>query len=318
MNTAHDSYVADNSEQVLDAFNDCGWEAVLDGVSHNNYASISQALHEAATEAGNNGRQAHSKVLRLLAEACSMRLLPDKPNEPFGPSWVSGGRRSAIADDFTDSEIDFFAKISDTIDNPFLKGRLADLVWHRRVPRDIGFALAAIDSYKQIPLNVATWFRGGEQCWQRAIGLSRMVGKAAGENLNQIESSMIEALKLATTQDGFFIHRLADTLMSSGFGKSHSTIVAEKLESLASEFDASGDFHASESFYNASAKWFKHSGDNEKSTDMTVAEAEAFVNEATARLSSDKPSYGVAASFLEDAVQVYRSIPRVHTEQPSY
>ena len=43
---------------------------------------------------------------------------------------------------------------------------------------------------------------------------------------------------------------------------------------------------------------------------MTVAEAEAFVSEATARMSSDSPSHGVAASFLEDAVQMYRTVPR--------
>ena len=33
MNNVRDSYIEDNFEQALDAFRDCGWEAVLDGVS---------------------------------------------------------------------------------------------------------------------------------------------------------------------------------------------------------------------------------------------------------------------------------------------
>ena len=63
-----------------------------------------------------------------------------------------------MPDDFTDSELDFFASIIDSIDNPTLKGRLADLVWFRGYPRNVNFALDAIDGYMQIPLDVDTWF----------------------------------------------------------------------------------------------------------------------------------------------------------------
>ena len=50
MNDICDSYVEDNFEQVLNAFNDCGWETVLGDVSDEGYTSMSQALHEAATK----------------------------------------------------------------------------------------------------------------------------------------------------------------------------------------------------------------------------------------------------------------------------
>ncbi len=43
---------------------------------------------------------------------------------------------------------------------------------------------------------------------------------------------------------------------------------------------------------------------------MTVAVAEGWVKEAIARVSSDQPSHMVAASFYENAIQIYRSIPR--------
>ena len=85
MNAARDSYVEDNFESVLGAFKDCGWEAVLEDVSYKSYASKSEALHKSATKADGEDREAHAKVLRLLAEACSMMLSFDMPNEPFEP-----------------------------------------------------------------------------------------------------------------------------------------------------------------------------------------------------------------------------------------
>ena len=44
---------------------------------------------------------------------------------------------------------------------------------------------------------------------------------------------------------------------------------------------------------------------------MIVAEAEAFVNVANSKVSSGNPNHHVAASFLEEAIQVYRRVPRV-------
>ena len=300
----------DNFESALDAFKSSGWEAVLENVPYKSYASVSEALHKSAARADGEAREAHAKVLRLLAEACSMMLSFDKPNEPFEPLIRARGTRSTMPDDFTDSEIDFFAHIIDSIDNPTLKGRLADLVWLKGHPRNVKFALDAIDSYMQIPLDVDTWFDDGERCWKRAIGLCRMIGATAGDRIDRIETSIIQTLESATAEDKFFSHGLADILWSEGLGRSSLATVAAKLESLADEFDSAGEFHASGRFRHAAARWFKRFGDDDKSIDMTVAEAEAFVSEATARMSSDSPGHGVAASFLESAVQVYRTVPK--------
>ena len=128
MNEARVAYVEDNFESIFDAFEDCGWEAVVDKVSYKGYASLSNALHKSAKMAANEDREAHAKVLRLLGEAYSMMLSPDKSNEPFEPLGRIGSSRSIMPDDFTNSEIEFFAHIVDSIDKPILKGRLADLV----------------------------------------------------------------------------------------------------------------------------------------------------------------------------------------------
>ena len=64
---------------------------------------------------------------------------------------------------------------------------------------------------------------------------------------------MVAAIQSATTKDMFFAYRLVDTLKSNDLGKNDSATVAKKLESLADEFGAEGDFHASENCYNAAA-----------------------------------------------------------------
>ena len=315
MDTPRDSYFEENFQQALDAFANIELEAILDGASKLGYTSIAQALNRAARKAEDEGCQPRDKILRLLDKACWMRLSPSKRNEPFDEPDVVGRWRSPIPNDFTDSEIKFFAEILESIDNPLLKGRLADLVWLCKEPREVKFALAAIDSYMSLPLDSETWLSDGDLCWQRAITLSQMIGKGAGARLHQIESSIVAAIESASIYEEFFCCRLADALMSSGLAISHSSTVAEKLEVLAGEFDAAANFQASGRFYNASAKWFERSDNDDKSHDMTVAEAVAFMKEADALIKSETPSYGVAASHLDKAVQIYRHVPRIHRER---
>ena len=299
------------TEQLVIAFGDCGWNEVLNAISDPSYTTImSRPFFNAATEAENDGEATKAKVLRLLGSACSLMLSPENRNEPFQPLLVLDGQRSTIPDDFTDSEIEFFSRIVDSIDSPILKARLADLVWYKKMPRDINFALAAIDSYTQLPMTADIWFLDGQTYLQRAIDLCRMIRTAAGNRLNEIETAIINKIDSSAAEDGFLIHSLSDILLMNGLGDNHATSIGSKLESLAHDFDTANNFHASESFFDASSKWFRRSGDEMNAVEMTVAAAEAQVKEADATVSSDSPSYGVAASLLENAVQIYRTIPR--------
>ena len=289
----------------------CGWKEVLAGSDREEYFFLSQAFSAAAKQAIDEDRQAHGKVLSLLAYACSMRFSPDSFNEPFKPFMeLSDGRRSIIPDDLSETDIAFFAEVVETIDDPWLKARLADLVWLMQSPRAVKFALVAIDSYRTIPLDIDTWMSDVDKCWQRAISLARLLGAGAGKRLAEMEASIIKAFTSVTREDGFLGSWLVDLLKSNSLGRDHSTTIATRLESLAREFEDEDEFLKAHKYFQASAHWFKESGDDEKSTEMTVEVAETWVKEAVARLSSDQPSYGVATSFYESAIQTYRTIPR--------
>ena len=269
-----------------------------------------QAFSSAARKASEDNRPSHGKALWLLADACSMMLSPKSLNEPFKPYMVMEGRRSVIPDDLSESDIAFYAEVVDAIDDAWLKARVADLVWLKQRPRNVKFALAAIDAYRLIPLDRETWVRGGRECWERSISLARMLKSGAGTRLAQMETTILDTFNAATKESGFLALWLADLLEAHGLGRTHSTAIAQRLSELAVEFEGDGDLHRSREFFDAASRWFNRAGDEARSAEMTVAVAEGWVKEAIARVSSDHPSHMVAAGFYEKAIHIYRSIPR--------
>lgn len=291
-------------------FAECNWKSTLTNEEREGYSSMWQAFSSAARKASENDRPSRGKALWLLADACSMMLSPKSLNEPFRPFMVIKGRRSVVPDDLSESDIAFYAEIVDAIDDAWLKARVADLVWLKQRPRDVRFALAAIDAYRLIPLDAETWIRGGHECWERAISLARMLKAGAGTRLAEMETAILDAFNNATKDSGFLALWLAGLMDAYGLGRTHATAIAQKLNAMAVEFDGAGDLHRSREYFDVASRWFNRSGDEAKSVEMIAAVAEGWVKEAIARTSSDQPSYMVAASFYEKAIQIYRSIPR--------
>ena len=91
----HDSYVADNFQEVQVALNEYDLDAIAYGTDQNIHA-MSQAFFEAVKEAEECCGEARLRALHLVGEVCSFMLSPDKRNEPFEPVTIRGGgaRRS--------------------------------------------------------------------------------------------------------------------------------------------------------------------------------------------------------------------------------
>lgn len=297
-------------------FVDSGWKKVLAGCAREGYSSMWQAFSAAARQAIAEGKLNHGKVLWLLADACSMKLSPGSINEPFKAITVFGDKRSVIPDDLLETDLSFFSKIVDSIDDPWLKARIAELVWLRQRPRDIKYAITAIDAYRSIPIDEKTWVRGGQECWQRAISLVQMTRGAAGNRVQDIETALLEAFDAVTATNGYLGLWLTRLLKEHGLARDKRVAIAQKLESIARDFDGEGDLHRSRDYFGVASEWFKLSGDDAKHAEMTVAVAEGWVKEATARLSSERLSYIVATTFYENAIQTYRTIPR--SERQAY
>jgi hypothetical protein len=223
---------------------------------------------------------------------------------------VFRGRRSAIPDDLSDTDIKFFAEIVDAVDDNWLKARLSDLVWLKAKPRDPEFALKAIDAYRCLPLDEDIWINGGEECWLRAISLARLLRAGAGDRLQQMEASIVTAVEAAKRDDGFLGLWLTKLLKSNGLGRAHRAVVAGKLEALGREFSGEGDLNKAREYFSAAAEWFRDNSNKARAVEMTVAVAESLVKEAVARTGKESPSYMKAVSFYKETIQTYRMVPR--------
>ncbi len=294
----------------INDFVNCGWKDALEKTTRNGYSAMWQALSNAARIATETGRAEQGKVLWLLADACSMMLAPLSQNEPFKPFAVLRDKRSVIADDFHESDITFLKEIVDAADDNLLKARLADLIWLKGKPRDVAFAIKAIDAYRSIPLDAETWISDGKECWQRALALAQMLGNGAGVRLQEMEVSILNAFDDTAAVNGFFALWLADLLKANRLGRASLALVANKLELLAIGFNSDLELNKARSYFSAAANWFKLASDEDKSVAMTVQVAECWVKEAVSRISSSDSSHAVAASFYENAIQTYRQIPR--------
>lgn len=299
----------ENQTLTIQDFSECANIILLEGLTATDYPLMAEHFRKAAEKANNENKTTHAKIFRLLHDAVGMMLTPESINEPFKPFLIMQGRRSAVPDDFLEQDITFFSEIIDQITNPKLKARLADLVWHLQRPRNIQFALTVIDCYRSIPLERAGWISGNNKCWERAISLCRMLGPGAGDRVIQIEASILQRVNTASTDDGFLALWLADILKKYRLGQKQQGLIAEKLQSLAESFDGVNDIRRSQNYFRAAAEWYKSAQDPEKSAEMTVAHAQAWVKEA-----EQHESQLVASGLFEKAIQILRAIPRLQRE----
>lgn len=296
-------------------FAECGWKEAIQAALHPGYFSISQAFRDAANLALQGGLLARGKVLCLLEEACSMMLAPESMNEPYKPYAQFQGRRSKIPDDFSKEEIEYFAQIVPMVDDVWLKARLADLVWLLQRPRQIQFALDAIDAYRSIPLEPKVWVADGGDCWRRAFMLVKQVRTAAEDRRGKMRDAVYQRFDGATAKDGFLGSWLSE-LLDGVIAQEHCKTVAAKLDSLASAFLSEGDVYKAKEYLRIASQWYGYAQIWDKATDARVALAECWIKEAEERAASTPPSHSVAREFYEQAIQVFRTIPkRLRTER---
>lgn len=290
-------------------FAECGWSTAL-ADARDGYPSMWQALSAAAREAIAEGRGAQGKVLWLLADACSMMLSPSSVNDPFKPYAVLHDRRSVIPNDLCQEDLAFFAAIALQVDDPWMKARLCDLMWLTVRPRNAAYALGAIDAYRSLALDSDTWLRGGREGWQRALGLARMLKAGAGDRLTQMEAAIVGAFEAAIASDGYLALWLADLLNANGLARDRSPMIAQRLETMGHAFDGEGDLHRARDYFAAAEQWYTRGTNPDKAVAMIVAVAEGWAKEAAAHEGFHAPSHLMAANGFENAIQVYRRVPK--------
>ena len=178
---------------TADALRACSYNDLLRDMSPTSYIDVHAALtaaHKANTET------AHGTAFGFLDDIMSMMLTPETPAEPFKPVIEWGDRRTATPGDFRDY-VDLLATLSDEAEHRLLRARSADLIWMLDRKRGVRFAIQAIDAYRQLPAQPATWIEGERCNWMRALQLAAGLGKAGAAHIAAMEEALLHAFNEA-------------------------------------------------------------------------------------------------------------------------
>jgi hypothetical protein len=302
--------IMENSLKLTrELFIECDWNYDVLPEKRSGYSSVMYCLQQYSKDMLDQGKTTHSKALDLLSRAASMMLVPSRINEPFKASIQDfhAGRRSALPDDFTEEELIFFQEILNDVNEPWLKARIADLLWLLLIPKNPENAKIAIDSYISEPINGEAWHRGVKDCWERAARLSMQIKDF--DRLKIIKSKLFSAFSSEYPSDSLMKFWLADLLDDLKIDNDFRENIAFSLTEKANTLKINGDYRSARSYFELASKKYKQYSDENGWLESLIAIAECFELEADSRSSG---SNMVANSFYENAIQAYRCIPNKH------
>jgi tetratricopeptide (TPR) repeat protein len=290
-------------------FLECNWNYDIPPEDHYGYSSVMSYLQKISKEMLERGKAEHSKVLEILARAASMMLEPSSINEPFKAYFhdFQSGRRSTLPEDFTEDELAFFDEIISDINEPWLKSRLADILWLLKKPRNIEYAKLAIASYISLPIDGVTWVCDVNNCWERAARICIQIKWL--EKLKEIKASLFAAFCLEYPTDKFMTLWIAELLDKIKIDNDFISQISLSLQKTATNLQKQSDFHSAIQYFELASKKYKQYSDNKGWLESLIGIAECYQLEADSRSGN---SNIIANSFYENAIQAYRRIPTKH------
>ncbi|WP_283184414.1 DUF4209 domain-containing protein [Pseudomonas svalbardensis] len=294
---------------TVEAFQTIDLSAMLEGVAPS-YEDIWRALADAARAKLGSEEYDQARVLWLLSDLCSMMLNPANLNEPFSPFAILEDKRSLAISDVVDDEYDFLAAVMDEINTGLVKARVAEVLWISRGRRHINQAQAAIEGYQTIPLHEDTWWRGGEDCWNRALMLAPRMGKAGKNIAEQLSNRLFDALEAEFEAPSPMMAPIAALVIEHRLTNSKAADLPLKLEEAARACERAGDLFRARRCYELSVEAYRMARDPESAARMTAALASTWVAEAELRGDGESVQPLIALNHLEKALQIYRKVPQ--------
>jgi hypothetical protein len=287
-------------------------KGVISGSKDRGYFSRRQGLFTALETATQAGELQKAKVLRLLGNACSLRLDPEKLNEPFMPGVGCNGQAFALHD-LGEADIALLVDMCPEIDDALTRARVADILWVLRRPRKLSDAKLAIDAYRHAPLDSNAWFLGpSRDCWRRAIVLALQIKDPGRRLLVEMESVLLAAIQ-SELDSGDTGPSMVEVLIEYGLAEAHVAVLASRLVSRANRLLLSSDgnrFFVARNYLALAKRCFGPQRSPENCADVDCAIADAFANQAASRIAGLRQNHAVGAGLYEDAIQALMVIPK--------
>ena len=288
-------------EITLGDFQSSNYENILKSASKEGLSYYWNVLSTEAKNQIEQGNEKIGKVLWLLSDISSFVIQPEHAQEVFSPCVIMQGKRSAIPEDFNESDLAFFESIVEICSDFRLKARIADTLWYLK--RGFKYIKIAIENYIKFPLDPASLHVDTQNSIERAIRLS--ISTKQNDLLEVIQHILKQTFRESKIEDNFHCDHINDLLLISNIDINSNLGIIQKLEEFAQEFENKREWRIAREYYQAAKKWFEKLSEINNINRLTMKVAETFVSEAQSR----KDSQMVAAKFYENAIQEYRSIP---------
>lgn len=282
-----------NPPLTKDDFLNSSWQDAIDSSESKEcrayYAVFSRRVQELG-QAGNEREQAVFDILETVS-------LSDI-NSNFDQEHIS-----VFVKLLTPEDLDFLAEIATEVSDPELQARITDILWSSR--RNYRMAQLAVDAY----LKSATILEDLEEwtwCFNRiarALHLSHKINYH-----REIVVAHIEAvLSRYNGEDPSWLSaKLMELLQGKKLGSpTQYAALAEKAAKLA---ETNCDWRRARKYWEIKARWHLIEKDGEKERAAALLAAETYIKEAEESLREQPPIYLRASSFIEQAVEAFRSV----------
>lgn len=221
--------------------------------------------------------------------------------ETYEPMFRSMSGRSFMPEDLTDDEIRLIKDLINITDIVILKARLNDFVWLTS-PRSHSFAEAAVISYlssAEYTLNSQPY--GAQSYIRRALTINhRIKNEAIGRS---IDSKIKAALRQSSSRSCFwFVDIVIDYAL-----KDHYNLAVKCLNASVVDFVKNEDYLDAADAYKRCLKIYNSQKMTKKQKYTKIQIGKMLSSFATVRSKGISGSYLVATSFLEEALEYYRS-----------
>lgn len=280
------------------------WEAIISQSKDRECNYYWSHLRRKANEANESGDAKTATLFQLLSDICTLHLRLDSPEQPFGPMMTSHNARTAIAEDFSTEQLEFLRTILLDVTDADLRARIADLLWLLR--RDHKTAKIAVDSYLEsarLLEDPQEWVATNDRI-TRALQLARLMGRNA-EPYTSVISHIEGVLDRCNGEDPLFLSaRMMSLLQECRAGEAAKYIPI--AEQMAIRAENERDWDRARTYWDINAKWHSAAGEGEKAAAVRLREAETYVRQSEMHAKGDPPSYMLASTFMQKAVEAMR------------
>jgi len=177
------------------------------------------------------------EVIKTLGLILNAKINIQKKNSFYVE--LASGR--ALSEFLSDSELDKIKYLAENLNHIPLRGRLYDVLWLYKKPRDRKFALGALQAFSSFEITSENWHRNVKECFYRSLYLPRF--DTGDLYYNLIETKILDCFY--NTNDSYLFCEVAEMISTNGLRVDDYELINKRLRKFAYLSRKKNDFQTS-------------------------------------------------------------------------